>query len=121
MNMNVIESALPPLLPIPFLKKLGMVYDADAGLVKWKKLGNRVSEVETFPSGHVAIDLLEFPSGGWICPHETPGKMVQNPDSATTRADFEVAQSFHNSSGFTPLQSPLNWGTSFRSKPLLVL
>ena len=85
-NMNVIESELPPLLPIPFLKRLGMLYDAEDGLVTWKNLGYRISEVETLPSGHVAIDLLEFPPGGWICPHQTPGKMVQNPDRATTRA-----------------------------------
>ena len=65
--MNVIQNKLPCLIPMSFCRKLGMVLDTTENTATWKYLGNKVSEVVNLESEHIAIDILEFPPGGWTC------------------------------------------------------
>ena len=55
------------LLPISFCKMLGMVPDMSDGTVHWKKL-NRSEYFQELPSGHIAIDIFDFPEA-WVNPH----------------------------------------------------
>jgi len=90
--VNVIQNKLPLLIPMSFCKKLGMILDTVDNTATWKYLGNKVSEVVNLESDHIAIDLLEFPPGGWTNPHETPNALTdREPDKTITRADFETA------------------------------
>ena len=90
--LHVIDTNLPLLLPISFWRNLGMILDTNDNTATWKKLGNRVSEVVTLPSEHIAIDILEFPPGGWQNPHQVAdnGLFQREPDRKITRADFET-------------------------------
>ena len=50
-----------------------MVLDMPKKKVHWSYLGQKVSQnIEELPSGHVAIDIFEFPKTGWKSPHATP-------------------------------------------------
>ena len=91
-TLNVIDTNLPLLLPMTFCKKLGMVLDTTNDTATWKHIGNKVSEVVTLPSDHIAIDLLEYPPGGWQNPHQSKTTVSdREPDVKITRADFETA------------------------------
>ncbi len=92
-TMHVVDSELPFLLPMPFLKSLGMNLDAMRDKIVWQKLGNRTSDVVPMSTGHIAIDLMEFPPTGWQCPHQASSSMVQNPDRTATREDYEYSSS----------------------------
>jgi len=75
-DLNVIDTELPFVLPKSFCKQLGLVLDTTDATATWEELGNRVSEVITLPGNHNAIDILEFPSDGWKDPHQTQCRAI---------------------------------------------
>ena len=109
--INVIDNPLPFLLPMSFCKKLGMVLDTVENTATWKHIG-KVSEVIELPSEHIAIDILEFPPGGWTNPHEQQTALLFNRDGkrnlSIKRADFELP---------LPAAAPLLKHTLPSSKP----
>ena len=66
---NVVDTEMPFLLPMSFCKKPGMILDTIENTATWKFI-NKVSPVHELPSGHIAIDVMEFPKEGWTNPHE---------------------------------------------------
>ena len=64
LTVNVVKNSLPFLLPMPFCKKLGMILNTTDNTATWTKIG-KVSEIVELPSEHIAVDILEFPPGGW--------------------------------------------------------
>ena len=59
-TVQVILTDLPLLLPIPFLRELGTVIDMDRKTCYHAKL-QEFSTIIELPSGHWAIDILDFP------------------------------------------------------------
>eukprot|EP00973_Karenia_brevis_P025411 3506357-Karenia_brevis.AAC.1 len=57
------ETDIALLLPRSFCERLGMVLDTDKGLITWKCLGGKQSEVLELPCEHLALDILEVPPG----------------------------------------------------------
>ena len=92
-----------------------MVLDTTHDTVTWKYHGNPVSEIVTLPSDHIAIDLLEFPPGGWQNPHQSESALsYREPDAEITRADFETACA----AVLLESNAPLVFLTSPRTLPL---
>ena len=60
-DLNVIDTELPLVLPKSFGKQLGLVWNTTDATATWEELGNRVSDVITLPGNNNAIDILEFP------------------------------------------------------------
>jgi len=91
LTINVIDTNLPLLLPMGFCKKLGMVLDTTENTATWKNLGDKVSDVVSLDSDHIAIDILEFPEGGWQNPHQNPCRVTDRPKQTNIpRSAFEV-------------------------------
>ena len=68
-----------------------MISDMNKGTATWKKLGDKVSDVNFLPSEHVAIDVCEFPPGGWKNPHEVTCTLFDRaPDQSISRSEFEI-------------------------------
>ena len=88
-DVNVIDTDLPFLLPMSFCRKAGMILDTIASTATWKNLGDKVSDVVTLDTDHIAIDLLEFPTGGWENPHQKRNVQGHTPNTAVDRAEFE--------------------------------
>ena len=98
MTLNVLENPLPLLLSIEFCRKLGLVLDTEANTAHWKRL-NKTSQLQELGSGHLAIDLLEFPKTGWRHPAElqeqaTPLITTCKPKSyqPSSRKDFVLTE-----------------------------
>ena len=108
-TVSVIESSLPFLLPISFCRKLGMVLDTNENTATWTKIGGKVSEVLELPSEHIAIDVLEFPPGGWVNPHENPTVLyTRKPDRGVDASQFTISIANKEiKSIFKPPLSPL--------------
>ena len=72
LTLSVTEKNLPPLLPVGFTKRLGMVLDQSENLATWKALRGKTSEILDLDSGHIAMDILEYGPDGWKNPHVNP-------------------------------------------------
>jgi len=101
---HVIDQNVPFLLPVEFCKKLGMILNMPDQQVHWKYI-NRISDVtELDQSGHLAIEIFEFPKDGWKCPHQTKrsSSIITGTDasvnSTLTRSLYEIPQPFACSS-----------------------
>ncbi|MEC8482419.1 MAG: C2HC-type zinc finger protein, partial [Pseudomonadota bacterium] len=70
LTLNVVECSMPLLIPSGFCRALGMILDTTDDTATWTKLGGKVSKVHILPSEHMAINLLEFPTGGWVNPYD---------------------------------------------------
>ena len=77
LKLNVLKGAIPLLLPVSFSRGLGMVLDMPQKKIHWEYL--KISqEFEELPSGHIAINIFEFPPSGWKSPHTSPGPAIGN-------------------------------------------
>ena len=73
LTVHVLDDSCPDvplLLPVDFCERLGMVLDLNTKKAFWKTI-NKHSTVARLPTGHLAIDLFEFPANGWENPHES--------------------------------------------------
>ena len=76
LTIHVLDDAspeVPLLLPVDFCERLGMVLDQYTKAF-WK-IVNKHSIVVRLPTGHLAIDLFEFPANGWNNPHAQIAKV----------------------------------------------
>jgi len=72
LTIHVLPQPIPLLLPVGFLKNLGMILDLNEMTASWKTLGMRTSDVSEVGAGpHLAINIFEFPKTGWKNPHES--------------------------------------------------
>ena len=51
--------------------------------------------METLPSEHIAVDILEFPKGGWQNPHEMKSgpRFGPHENPSIKRSEFEISKS----------------------------
>ena len=89
--VNVVKEPVPFLLPVSFSKVLGMNLLMPKQKIHWQYLGVEQS-YEELQSGHLAIDIFEFPSTGWIHPDDSGEKVHSNvkKEHRGTRSDFEL-------------------------------
>ena len=93
LTLSVTEKNLPPLLPVGFTKRLGMVLDQSENLATWKALRGKTSEILDLDSGHIAMDILEYGPNGWSNPHANPRVVLGDNcvrDETATGADFRL-------------------------------
>ena len=92
MTLNVIEQNIPFLLPNSMCKRLGMILNYPDQYAHWTKIGVK-SQIHELASDHVAIDIMEYPVGGWKNPHSaiyvTYNANVTRPDSNVRQEEFE--------------------------------
>ena len=84
---------MPLLIPSGFCRALGMILDATTDTATWTKLGGKASKVHILPSEHMAINLLEFPKGGWANPYDNNKNLrIGNGESKShvPRKEFEL-------------------------------
>ena len=95
LDVHVIDNNIPLLLPVDFRKTLGMILSMPDMKIHWKHI-NAFSAIHEVPgSGHLAIEIFEYPPGGWKNPYEhRKGKVTENhPDPNPTiipRSAFEL-------------------------------
>ena len=88
-TLHVMSSEVPLLLPMSFCRRLGMVLDTNNNTADWRTL-HCVSDVVTTKSEHIAINITEFPKGGWKNPHHNPKVVsILPPDLNIQQSDFE--------------------------------
>ena len=63
----VVESDVPLLLPVKLLKNLRAVIDVDGECMHFQSL-NQTVPLDTLPSGHIAVDILDFGPNGYVHP-----------------------------------------------------
>eukprot|EP00971_Amphidinium_carterae_P163250 3236624-Amphidinium_carterae.2 len=86
LGLLLIEGDTPLLLHVGLQRQLGMILDVPRSRVLWTKLGT-VDQVFTEPSGHLTVDILSYPKGGWRPPHQkTTSLSVRVWSSPSTRA-----------------------------------
>eukprot|EP00435_Cladocopium_sp_Y103_P064383 s1441_g26.t1 len=79
LEVTVVKGDVPLLLPIKLLKDLKAVIDLEESSLHFKALGHSV-ELHTMPSGHVAIDVLQFGPDGFVFPQDAVGAAYRECD-----------------------------------------
>eukprot|EP00971_Amphidinium_carterae_P349675 6491144-Amphidinium_carterae.3 len=74
LTCTVLAENLPLLLPISFLKSLGMILNLEKMTCYWTKL-KAASQLRVEPSGHIGITVLDYPRKGW---HPPPMNFMQH-------------------------------------------
>eukprot|EP00435_Cladocopium_sp_Y103_P071135 s185_g36.t2 len=69
LEATVVEGEIPLLLPIKMLRQLHAVIDLEQSCLHFPRMARSIS-LSTLPSGHIAIDILQFEDGGFKCPVE---------------------------------------------------
>lgn len=72
LEVTIVKGDVPLLLPIKLLRDLKAVVDLEQSRLHFKTLGQSV-DLHTMPSGHVAIDVLQFGPDGFVFPHVAAG------------------------------------------------
>ena len=67
LEATVVESDVPLLLPVKLLKNLRAVIDVDGECMHFQSL-NQTVPLDTLPSGHIAVDILDFGPNGYVHP-----------------------------------------------------
>ena len=70
---TVVKEEVPFLLSIKFLKDVDAVVNLPKGQLELSRFGV-TTPLMHLPSGHVAVDVLNFPNGVWNLPHGAPRK-----------------------------------------------
>ena len=70
---TVVKEEVPFLLSIKFLKDVDAVVNLPKGQLELSRFG-ATTPLMHLPSGHVAVDVLNFPNGVWNLPHGAPRK-----------------------------------------------
>ena len=79
LEATVVEGEVPLLLPIKMLKQLRAVIDLDHSLLHFAELGRSIP-LSFLPSGHVAIDVLQFGESGFSFPSAAAGASYRECD-----------------------------------------
>ena len=74
---TVVEGEVPFLLSVQFLRELDAVIDFSQSKLCLKRVGAE-SPLIHLPSGHVAVDVVNFPEDGWKVPHDVPMATQKN-------------------------------------------
>jgi hypothetical protein len=121
-TVDVVSTELPLLLPLGFCRHLGMILNTSADTATWQLLGNKISEVITLASSHIAIDVSEFPPEGWKNPHQSHGNgFVQEKNPTVAQAEFECTTTRAPvSADLLKTSDPLDTASAFQL-PLLLL
>ena len=61
----MIEHSIPLLLPVDFGTRMGMILNMPKMQIYWENIKKHSTIHEVPNSGHLAIDIFEFPKGGW--------------------------------------------------------
>ena len=69
LEATVVDNEVPLLLPVKMLRKLQAVIDVGGGCMHLKAL-NKTVELNHLPSGHLAVDVLDFGQSGFQHPVE---------------------------------------------------
>ena len=69
LEATVVEGEVPLLLPVKLLKHLQAVIDVDELHLFFRRLGRSVP-LFALPSGHVAVEILDFGKDGFVCPSD---------------------------------------------------
>ena len=72
LEATVVEGEVPLLLPVKLLKHLQAVIDIDDSQLFFRRLGRSVP-LFALPSGHVAVEILDFGKDGFVCPSDMHG------------------------------------------------
>ena len=98
LEVSVIEGDVPLLLPIKLLRGLQAVVDLSCDSMHLKSLGRSV-ELHSLPSGHVAVDVLDFGERGFSLPSEAR-------EAGYTESDFRCHGSESGCVMLTHVQRP---------------
>ena len=69
LEATVVEGDIPLLLPVKLLRQLQSVIDLENSFIHFSSL-QRSTQLHCLPSGHVAIDVLDFGAEGFRCPEQ---------------------------------------------------
>ena len=69
LEVSVVQGDIPLLLPIKLLRSLQATIELSTNLLHLTRLGRSVA-LQTLPSGHVAIDILDYGKDGFSLPEE---------------------------------------------------
>ena len=125
LTVKVVSEPIPLLLPITFSKALGMVLDMPEQTIFWKNLDCKQS-FEELTSGHLAIDVFEFPPSGWKCPHSHATRSgtvsLGNPlDPSISQSEYEIALAYPKKSTDPPKSPPTNKVAPVAVRPKKIL
>ncbi len=79
LEATVVENDVPLLLPIKLLRSLHAVIDVARGCITFQELGETL-ELHNLPSGHVAVDVLNFGKDGFRLPTDAHGAGFDDSD-----------------------------------------
>ena len=101
LTIHVVPQEIPLLIPVGFLRKLGMILDLPEMTITWKNLAKKTSEVhEVGNAPHLAIDLFQFPTKTlWKNPHDDRKSInvsEHSADYSIPRSAFELHPSNTN-------------------------
>ena len=94
MTLMVMENDVPPLIPIDLCRKLGMLLDLDAEKAVWRHAKSE-SKILYEPTGHISVDLFDFPPGGWYDPRKRMNseQLRELPEVYQVRGDLRLHDS----------------------------
>lgn len=69
LEATVVDSDVPLLLPVKLVRSLKAVIDVDGECMQFQML-NQTVPLDTLPSGHIAVDILDFGPHGYVHPIE---------------------------------------------------
>eukprot|EP00971_Amphidinium_carterae_P071008 1403933-Amphidinium_carterae.1 len=83
------EPDIPLLLPVGLLSGLGLVLDLTSLTCRWTHCipgPEAQSRVHQLPTGHLAVNVIDFPRGGWRFPSRLSRQEAHKvPESSKTR------------------------------------
>ena len=91
--LHGVEMEIPCLLPVELLDSLGMILNLPENNIYWKYI-DRVSGLHRIgPGPHLAVNICEFPEGGWKNPYEAHNDDIlgDKPLQIVPRSAFEVS------------------------------
>ena len=62
LQTHVLDQDVPPLLPVQFLRDLGTTLGLNHNVATWEKLGTSSAVYPMPQSGHLAVDITQFPN-----------------------------------------------------------
>ena len=113
LEVTVVSGDVPLLLPIRMLKELQAVIDLESSRMTLKRLRQSV-ELHTMPSGHVAVDILNFGPEGFSFPQQARDVGYAEHDF---RCDGSSGSSCVMLTHLQSLATSFNHGGSFSAVP----
>ena len=69
LEVSVVQGDIPLLLPVKLLRSLQTIIDLNTDVMHFTRLGRSVA-LQTLPSGHVAVEILDYGPDGFSLPQE---------------------------------------------------